>query len=123
MGGRKERSGARKLLGELFACSHRSLAEGTRTGSSDKTKELDAERERARQIDEERLNEALGIKPIRGGEDRGGGGGGRGGGGTHSLNDAELKQLLSRGSTERSALDGERVAGLGGKHRCADAYI
>ena len=86
----------------------------TRSSSSDNGKELEEERARIRELDEERLNAALGMKSRREEEKNGPtAGAGSSKKKTHSLDDSELKQLLSRGSTERSALDGERVAGLG----------
>ena len=59
------------------------------------------ERQSLRQKDDDLINEALGLKPKKKVYSEG------------LLEEADLKQLLSRGGTERSDLDIERIEGLG----------
>lgn len=73
----------------------------TKENSGNETEMLRDERELARQKEDDIMNEALGLKPKRRRFDE------------SQLDQAELKQLLSRGGTERASVDIERIEGLG----------
>lgn len=70
-------------------------------GKSGEIDEIALERDRMRLLDEDLLNETLGLtkKRSRGGDIK--------------LDSVEMKQLLERGSTERNETDAERIEGLG----------
>lgn len=73
----------------------------TKQSAEDQINILREEKESARQKEEDLMNEALGLKPKRKRFDE------------SQLDQVELKQLLSRGGTERASVDIERIEGLG----------